>query len=160
MRHIMNDATLMRYIERDIRLALDDTGKEILEMIQNSMDKWIYEYHKPNQIYAYYEGNPTYEFWNSWRSFVRKSGISGIYTKIESDGKSMSYDPEYGIHGNSQQDLRNEMSGIINNGVGEMDRWYNKPRPFFDDVINKLDTGGYIWAMIRQKMRQRGLNVI
>ncbi|MEG1567816.1 MAG: hypothetical protein RR313_11045 [Anaerovoracaceae bacterium] len=159
MRHITNDATLRKYIERDIQFVLQDTGKEILEMMQNSMDKWIYEYHKPNKMYAYDTGNPTYEFWNSWRSFVRKSETDGLYAKIESDEKSMSYDSEYGVHGNSYQDLRNKMSGIINNGVGGSD-WYNKPRPFFDEVIGKLDAGGYIWEMIEQKMRQRGLNVI
>ncbi|MEG1621097.1 MAG: hypothetical protein RR322_04210 [Oscillospiraceae bacterium] len=171
MRHIKDEATLIKYIERDMRLVLDDVGAEILEIMHESLDKWIYEYHKPNKYYANGFGFPTHEFWKSWRKFVRKSKSNGLALTVNSDKNKMGVDNSedllLGVHGSSwtnqsskNSDIRSALPKFINEGVGAMDTWYNKPRPFFDDVINKLDSGGYIWIMIKQKMKQRGLNVI
>jgi hypothetical protein len=155
--NINNTQELKKIMDNIVSDALEETCQKLFDQLMLSLDKWIYNYHKPNADYARHTGDPTGEFRESWTTMQTHHGDTHTAI-IFNEPETMSFDPYYNIHGSYLKgDLREDLAGILNEGTGGS-QWYNSPRPYWDEFI-KLLQNGFTDKAFQSALRKRGLTI-
>ena len=153
---VNNDKELLKIMNDIISDALTEVGEKVFEHLMNNLDKWIYNYNKPNISYAYGKGEPTGDFKRSWTTMQTQNG-NEHKALIYNEPEEMRLDEYNHIHGSlSLGDLRNDLAAILNEGYGDKSNWWDSPRPYWDELM-ELISKGYVDKLFKSACQRRGL---
>lgn len=155
MAYAKNAAEFYSIYNLPVSKAVEYVMNQILTRYKELIVQIVYS-HIPDE----YER--TYEFLESWQTKSQKTrqGGSGI---LSQDPTFMSYNPIDFQHGSlytTYGDVRDELTGIIYQGLGGDlfgYGWWNKPRDAWSPLIEELNKGQKIRKWFVEGMEKQGI---
>jgi hypothetical protein len=142
--------------------VIEDVIKKLHEELLKNIRDIVYDPYDDKRImYAYGEGKPTYQFLKSWSKTDPQIKGSEVQATIFNDPLSMTFDPDYYIHGSYDSDMREALAEILNKGTSKSifgNGWWTKPRPFWDTTL-ELIQNGTVDKWIKEEFQKWGLNL-
>ena len=167
----MSDATLWKdydeWIQCIIKDALIELGEIINDMVKKQIEEDVYDYGDARATMY----TPSWDFYESYQSIdITKNPqtpevlITSIGDEMELDAIRFRHGSEYKVNGTTvSTDVREYLSEILAfNLSGDLfgsNMWFHNRPSYFYNVLEKLESGGFVSKKFRALLKKRGLTI-